>query len=109
MSSAKQDGTQNWLMGRFDDLRVWWPAEGLEFCFWAQAATPSLAMDSQQLEGHVLTSVAAEALGKNMQREDQLIFALLHTFWEVRPWFTWFTIPHATRSRTCTGPKYLCQ
>lgn len=33
----------------------------------------------------MLTSVAAEALGKNMQREDQLIFALLHTFWEVRP------------------------
>lgn len=39
----------------------------------------------QQLEAHVLTSCATEGLAKNMQREDQLIFALLHTFWEVRP------------------------
>jgi hypothetical protein len=51
----------------------------------AQAASPSLAQDLQQLEAHVLTSVAAEGLARNMQREDQLIFALLHTFWEVRP------------------------
>ncbi|KAK9915563.1 hypothetical protein WJX75_000816 [Coccomyxa subellipsoidea] len=48
-----------------------------------QAASPSLAQDLQQLEAHVLTSVAAEGLARNMQREDQLIFALLHTFWEV--------------------------
>ncbi|BDA44258.1 hypothetical protein COCOBI_05-4420 [Coccomyxa sp. Obi] len=48
-----------------------------------QAASPSLSQDMQQLEAHVLTSCATEGLAKNMQREDQLIFALLHTFWEV--------------------------
>lgn len=49
-----------------------------------QVASPSLAPEHQQLDGHVLTSAATEALSKNLQREDQLIFALLHTFWEVR-------------------------
>lgn len=52
----------------------------------AQAASPSLSQDMQQLEAHVLTSCATDGLAKNMQREDQLIFALLHTFWEVRPY-----------------------
>ncbi len=48
-----------------------------------QAASPSLTPDSQQLDAHVLTSAAAEGLARNMQREDNLIFGLLHTFWEV--------------------------
>ena len=43
----------------------------------------SLSEESQTLEGHVLTAAAAEQLGRNLQREDQLIFTLLHTFWEV--------------------------
>ena len=50
----------------------------------AQTAPASLGERVQALGAHALTAAAVEQLQRNLQREDQLIFTLLHTFWEVR-------------------------